>query len=642
MKKRLISILIALVLISAMIPFTAVAERGVFSFEQIIPPTYEDASRFSDDLAAVKQNGKWGYINLKGEVVIGFQYDFASYFSEGYAVVGRYHMEPGAEDAGYMALGRIDEKGSYKPFMRYGYNWETDEYGLHELKVWDTPEQVLASLQNYYYYNGWVNITIWDWSWGVFNTNGDPFRTPGDRYRALFTPTEGLVPAWDDYEKGDSGLVYVNMNGRVVIDLTGYRYYDSSGRLLPDNPNWSDIAEIRYYTRALPFNQGLALVWECVEKRLDGDWDYEYRFGFINTSGRFVINAQFHDYWVRGPLGENRFFNDSGLASVGRDGLMGAVDKTGRVVVPFRYDNVLPFTEGLAVYEQNGRQGYIDTAGNIVIQARFIKASSFSNGVAVGYDGSKAFLIDRKGNMITGSDVVDSKNYFVEHEGGGITVYSPDEYVTITSGGRYGFGKISYIPELPEKSEMSDWAYDLVIEAIEADLVPANLQNMYRSNITRGDFSNLIIHAMCEMLDMTREELVLKKTGKTINAIISERKLSDSADRDVNIAFALNIVTGYEDGTFRPYNQIQRNEAAVMLMRAARELGMDITSPPRSPFVDRDNIASWAATGVDYVNSIGVMGGVGGNRFDQASQYSREQSYMTIIRLLKALLAEEG
>lgn len=43
---------------------------------------FEDGRQFSNGLAAVKQNGKWGFIDEKGETIIPFNYDWASSFGE--------------------------------------------------------------------------------------------------------------------------------------------------------------------------------------------------------------------------------------------------------------------------------------------------------------------------------------------------------------------------------------------------------------------------------------------------------------------------------------------------------------------------------------------------------------------------------
>lgn len=43
---------------------------------------FEDGRQYSNGLAAVKQNGQWGFIDGKGETVIPFNYDWASSFGE--------------------------------------------------------------------------------------------------------------------------------------------------------------------------------------------------------------------------------------------------------------------------------------------------------------------------------------------------------------------------------------------------------------------------------------------------------------------------------------------------------------------------------------------------------------------------------
>ena len=40
-------------------------------------------------LAPVKKDGKWGYIDKKGDVVVPFKFDFADTFSDGIATVAK-------------------------------------------------------------------------------------------------------------------------------------------------------------------------------------------------------------------------------------------------------------------------------------------------------------------------------------------------------------------------------------------------------------------------------------------------------------------------------------------------------------------------------------------------------------------------
>ncbi len=48
---------------------------------------YEDAEQFSEGLATVSKNGKWGYVNTKGTLVITIKYSFATAFNNGKAEV---------------------------------------------------------------------------------------------------------------------------------------------------------------------------------------------------------------------------------------------------------------------------------------------------------------------------------------------------------------------------------------------------------------------------------------------------------------------------------------------------------------------------------------------------------------------------
>ena len=50
-------------------------------FKLVIDYQFEDARRFREyDMALVKKNGKWGYIDNAGNTVIDFQFDDASDF----------------------------------------------------------------------------------------------------------------------------------------------------------------------------------------------------------------------------------------------------------------------------------------------------------------------------------------------------------------------------------------------------------------------------------------------------------------------------------------------------------------------------------------------------------------------------------
>jgi hypothetical protein len=70
----------------------AIKEEGKWGYintkgEPVIPPKYEVVGHFEDGLAPVRLNGKYGYIDSLGSVMIPFQYEFADDFKFGYARV---------------------------------------------------------------------------------------------------------------------------------------------------------------------------------------------------------------------------------------------------------------------------------------------------------------------------------------------------------------------------------------------------------------------------------------------------------------------------------------------------------------------------------------------------------------------------
>ena len=86
--KRAISFMLAFGLsYGAVAPSITPAAASELSYSVMIEPKYQDASYFSEGLAAVKQNDKWGYIDETGKTIIPFEYDYAFPFSEGVAVV---------------------------------------------------------------------------------------------------------------------------------------------------------------------------------------------------------------------------------------------------------------------------------------------------------------------------------------------------------------------------------------------------------------------------------------------------------------------------------------------------------------------------------------------------------------------------
>ncbi len=78
----------------------------------------------------------------------------------------------------------------------------------------------------------------------------------------------------------------------------------------------------------------------------------------------------------------------------------GFLDKTGKIVINFQYDDVLPFSQGLCAALRDGKWGYIDKQGYTVIDFQYDTADRFSEGVAFVTKAKERLCIDTKGQKL--------------------------------------------------------------------------------------------------------------------------------------------------------------------------------------------------------------------------------------------------
>ncbi len=205
-------------------------------------------------------------------------------------------------------------------------------------------------------------------------------------------------------------------------------------------------------------------------------------------------------------------------------------------------------------------------------------------------------------------------------------------YVQDAAGNKYrsnnGRKWETYTKRLPltditfNNSEPSDWAEDEVRRSYEIDVTPYSFKDklVYDAAMTRGDFCDIMV-SMLELSDSLPEAV--------------ETKFSDVKKTSVARLYGAGIISGYDDGTFRPNNSISREEAAVILYRTAQYLGLDEFDMENSEYkyADEDDIAEWAKDAVYKMKEAKLMSGVGNDSFAPETAYTNEQSIATILRL---------
>ncbi|WMT39311.1 family 10 glycosylhydrolase [Paenibacillus sp. D2_2] len=93
-----------------------------------------------------------------------------------------------------------------------------------------------------------------------------------------------------------------------------------------------------------------------------------------------------------------------------------------------------------------------------------------------------------------------------------------------------------------------------------------------------------------------------------------------------------NIINGYQDHTFRPGQQINRAEMAAMIVRA---LGIEPDSNAELPFTDAKSIPAWARPYVAAAYQAGIIQGRGNQALAPNESATRAEALIMILRMLQ-------
>jgi hypothetical protein len=104
-------------------------------------------------------------------------------------------------------------------------------------------------------------------------------------------------------------------------------------------------------------------------------------------------------------------------------------------------------------------------------------------------------------------------------------------------------------------------------------------------------------------------------------------------------ASSAGLSEGYGDGTFRPDNNVTRQEFATVLSRYDTFFGGNGesagTAAPERSFSDAADVSVWARDGVEWCAANGIIGGKPGNIFDPAGFATRAESAAMLQRFIE-------
>lgn len=166
----------------------------------------------------------------------------------------------------------------------------------------------------------------------------------------------------------------------------------------------------------------------------------------------------------------------------------------------------------------------------------------------------------------------------------------------------------------------SSWAKTVVDEVFENNMLDKRMQGNYQSEISRRDFAYLGV------------KIYESITGKTTT--MGDASFPDTSDMYVLKAKNTGIIKGYDDGTFRPDQAINRQELAVLFANTLLAAQIDLSIQNYSAFSDDTQISSWAKESVYITRALGIVKGVGNNAFSPKGTATREQAIIMFKRVI--------
>jgi hypothetical protein len=334
-------------------------------------PMREQSEINSDrDLFPIRTGGKVGFIDAGGKIVIPQKFNSRGlsayfspeeYFHDGLSVA--YDDEGGGyidQTGNFVIKGRIIPQGSFAGDLARVYacsDMRTVECKLGFINrqgKYVVPPQFTRGED---FSEGLAAVEI-NGKWGYVDRSG----------------AMEIAPRFDTAHSFHGGF--------SLVEISNVRrgWINKTGEFLPMPDEVEDFGML---------SEGLIAV------KIQGKW------GFIDTSGKLVIPAQFDpnidEYHDDNYRGEGAF--SCGLAPIKLKGKWGYINHRGDPVIQPQFERAEPFDQDVAAVSIGGKWGYVRPNGEAIISPRFDRVGHFQNGLAAVCAHDKCGFLNTKGNL---------------------------------------------------------------------------------------------------------------------------------------------------------------------------------------------------------------------------------------------------
>ena len=175
----------------------------------------------------------------------------------------------------------------------------------------------------------------------------------------------------------------------------------------------------------------------------------------------------------------------------------------------------------------------------------------------------------------------------------------------------------------------SDWAVSDVKKAEALNITEKGKVYRYSMSITREEFCELIYNYCYNVI-------------KEVDTVAGGNKFTDTTNSKIIRLNAMGIINGKTETEFAPNDLLTREEAAVILNRMVNKTIPVPVTEMYFNFDDEASISGWASDSIQVMCNMGVMNGVGNNKFAPKETYTTEQAIVTIVRVYAAQSANTG